>query len=141
MCCYVGPGDGTQLAKLPSPGRESPALGPLKSSSVMSAVLGGVRRGMESFSSEAANVIQRVTNTGKQEGEADDAYMAPGQVRYSQPPAASTSAGAGPQRAAGGFWGSDETSVAPHCSVYCLVRWCLCMQVFLFGNGAVLPFE
>ena len=105
--------DGTQLQKAPSPGRESPALGPLKSSSVMSAVLGGVRRGMETISSEAANVIQRVTNTGRPEGELEDPSLA-GHVRYSQTPAlATTSAGASPQRGAAAFWGSDEASAEP----------------------------
>lgn len=92
----------------------------------MSAVLGGVRRGMETISSEAANVIQRVTNTAKLEGDPEDSFL-PGQVKYSQPPtAASTSAGPQPQRGAGSsFWGNEETSVdlsALLCFV-CVLCW------------------
>jgi hypothetical protein len=108
----AGPADAPQSVKSPSPGRESPVLGPLKSTSVMSSVLSGVRRGMETISSEAANVIHRVTNTGKLDGEPEENSMS-GQLRYSPPPTlSSTSSGPGPQVSTSALWGSQDTGVS-----------------------------
>jgi hypothetical protein len=52
----------------------------------MSAVLGGVRKGMETISSEAANVIQRVAGNSSKDTDVEQDSPRAGQVRYSPAP-------------------------------------------------------